>query len=362
MFPFDYPAATAAYLAWYVVTLVLHVMPMNYVLAGSTYLACLGVWETIVGPSERQRPIAALLRDWMPFALGVTITAGVAPLLFLQILYRREFYTANLLLFNRWMAILPVLIVAFYLLYLQKSKRWAAWPAAARAGVSVGIVVCFAFVAWSWTENHLLSLQDQDEWSSQYVGGRWFYFSAELMPRLTVWYVGAFPAVALTVGGQLLLAGRADQTSGPARTLALSAVSGLIGAGLAAAVYFGLLPEDVRSRLLQPDAVGFGLAAVGGVAVEVAAWIGVWRAGRLTAATWTIAAVGLVAATFFATLLREVRRTASIDLVHHADRHASAAEIGGLGVFLVFFVVNTLIIVGLIITIRRGLRPIDEAK
>jgi hypothetical protein len=362
MFPFDYPAATAAYLSWYLVTLVLHVLPMNYVLAGSTYLACYGVWEAIFGPSERQRPIAGLLRDWMPFALGVTITAGVAPLLFLQILYRREFYTANLLLFNRWMAILPVLIVAFYLLYLQKSKLWASRPAAIRAGVSVGIVVCFAFVAWSWTENHLLSLQDQAEWSTQYVGGRWFYFRAELMPRLTVWYVGAFPAVALTVGGQLLLARRGDPSAGPARTLALLAVSGMIGAGIAAGVYFSLLSEAVRSRLLQPDAVGFGLAAAGGAAVETAAWLGVWRTGRLTVRTWSIAAVGLVVATFFATLLREVRRTASIDVVRDAERHATAAQVGGLGTFLLFFVINSLIIVVLIVMIRRSLRPADVAE
>ena len=76
-----------------------------------------------------------MIRSWIISASGcrscssAAITAGVAPLLFLQILYQREFYTANLLLFNRWMAILPVLIVGFYSLYLIKGdwlwqQRW----------------------------------------------------------------------------------------------------------------------------------------------------------------------------------------------------------------------------------------------
>jgi hypothetical protein len=362
MFPFDHPAATASYLAWYLATLLLHVLPMNYVLAGSTYLAVLGVWETLRGPSERQRPIAELLRDWMPFALGVTITAAVAPLLFLQILYRREFYTANLLLFHRWMAILPVLIVAFYLLYLQKTKRFGSWPAAGRAAVSLGIVGCFAFVAWSWTENHLLSLRDQATWSAEYVAGRMFYFHAELLPRLTVWYIGAFPAVAATVGGQLLLNHGRQQPAGAARTLALLAVSGLLVALAAAAVYFRLLPDDVQQRLLEAEAVSFGVIAAIALAVQAAGWFIVWRTDRFTRWSWAVAAVGIVTATFAANALREIRRAASIDLARSAEAHATAARVGAQGVFLLFFVVNTLAIVGVVVLIRRELRSAEPAE
>ena len=38
-FPFGYPWPTTFYLTLYVLTLLLHVVPMNYVLAGSTYWA-----------------------------------------------------------------------------------------------------------------------------------------------------------------------------------------------------------------------------------------------------------------------------------------------------------------------------------
>ena len=52
MYPFDYPTQTVFYLVLYGATLVLHVLPMNYVLAGSTYLALLGVWEAVRGPAD----------------------------------------------------------------------------------------------------------------------------------------------------------------------------------------------------------------------------------------------------------------------------------------------------------------------
>jgi hypothetical protein len=304
-----------------------------------------------------------MLRSWLPFALGIAITAAIAPLVFLQIVYRREFYTANLLLFNRWMAILPVLIVAFYLLYLQKSERWHTWPAAARAAISLGILGCFAFVAWSWTENHLLSLRDESVWATQYISKDWFYHDREHFPRLAVWYVGAFPTLAMALAGQFLLyrkvGGKVDVRT--ARTLALVALSGLFGAGCAALGYFMILPADVTKRLMMPDGLTCaGLAAVAFL-LEGAAWLRIWFTKALTTALWWATAAGVVLATAAATYLRELRRAAALDLSRGAEIHEAAARVGGEGLFLFFLAANTLVIVGLIVLIRRGVRPTNIA-
>ena len=74
--------------------------------------------------------ISKVVCDWLPAILGLAITAGIAPLLFVQILYKHQFYTANLLLFNRFMLLLPALIVAYYMLYLVRSH---ASPAGGRS-------------------------------------------------------------------------------------------------------------------------------------------------------------------------------------------------------------------------------------
>ena len=97
-FPFGLPTATAVYLTLYLLTLCIHIVFMNYVLAGSAYLAAAAVLH---GKSAEKTPVYAVLRDWMPFMLSGAITAGIAPLLFLQVLYVERFYTANLLLFYR---------------------------------------------------------------------------------------------------------------------------------------------------------------------------------------------------------------------------------------------------------------------
>ena len=109
--------------------------------------------------------------------LGCGITAGVAPLLFVQLLHQRRFYTANLLLGPRWMAVVPALIVGFYALYLAKTPD----KLAARAlGVAL---VCFAFVAWSWSELHEL-MQADPEWRAFYAAGHRVFTAATIAPRL----------------------------------------------------------------------------------------------------------------------------------------------------------------------------------
>jgi hypothetical protein len=370
MIPPDQPPATLIYLGLYVLTLILHVLSMNYVLAGQSYLAVVSALEFVRGPLRSQEAPAAKLREWLPFALGVTITAGVAPLLFLQILYKRPFYTANLLLFHRWMAILPVLIAAFYLLYLQKSKRWAAWSAAARAGVSIGIWGCFAFVAWSWTENHLLSLRDQATWAAEYVSGNWFFYDVELFPRLMVWFCGGFPVLAAALGWQLRhdqlrdeqrrngsappLEER-DRSAATVRILAFSTTLMLIASISAAGVYYTLLAPEIRSRFAAAGMPPAWLAAAG-MAIQTESWRrllsrGTWSAGPLIGAT-----VGVVLAVTGGTLLRELRRTASLPLTAFVKAHVKAGQVGGLGLFILFLVANTIVICVAVSLVRRGLR------
>ena len=103
VFPWALGGPLSLYLGLYVVTLALHAAFVGYVLGGSG-------WVAVAALRRRPDPVAAVARDWLPFALGAAITAGVAPLLFVQLVHQERFYTSNLLLFNRWMAVVPVLI------------------------------------------------------------------------------------------------------------------------------------------------------------------------------------------------------------------------------------------------------------
>ncbi len=135
LFPFGFPWPTAMYLTLFVVTTAIYMVFMNYVLAGSIvlligYLAP-GARRRVEGGPARSGLglILKVVRDWLPAVLGLAITTGIAPLLFLQILYKHQFYTANLLLFRPFMLLVPAFIVAYFMLYLIKGHalagRWA---------------------------------------------------------------------------------------------------------------------------------------------------------------------------------------------------------------------------------------------
>src|SRR5262245_17685394 len=170
-FPFGFPTETAKYLALYVLTFALHQSLMHYVLAGSAFVALAMMFPGRGDVPRADRPPAAVLRDWMPFMFSAAITAGVAPLLFVQILYQREFYSANLLLAWRWVIVIPVLIVGFYFLYVSKSFAISRWMWLLRTGLTVATALMFVFVGFCWTANFLLGISEA-QWPEVYISGR----------------------------------------------------------------------------------------------------------------------------------------------------------------------------------------------
>jgi hypothetical protein len=277
-FPLGYPWQTTFYLSLYVLTLLLHVIPMNYVLAGSTYWAVTACFAKPGDAAAGRNPLSQLLRDWMPFALGMAITAGVAPLLFVQILYKQSFYTANLLLFHRWMSILPVLILAFYLLYLRKAKGVDTWSLAIRVGIAVAAGACFLFVAWSWTENHLLSI-NQDSWTGQFASGRLLFFHREQLPRLAVWYLGAFPTLVVLLGWQVHFHLRRNNPwpQSPIPRLTRMALVSLLATAIAALVYGLTLDANVRRSLWSNGGAPYLILGGFGWLGQVGIWSTMWR-------------------------------------------------------------------------------------
>lgn len=351
MFTLELPTESWFYLVLYLGTLLLHVVAMHYVLGGSLFIAGTEVFRTAREPCDATRSILAVLRDWMPLALGVTITLGVAPILFVQLLYKQAFYTANLLLLHRWMAILPVLIVAFYLLYLQKSQ-WLPDRGWLRAGVAGGIVFAFLFVAWSWTENHLLSLAGQPTWTEHYAEGRWFHRTWELAPRLLLWVVGAFPTLASIVAWQV----RGLATTTVVRRLALLGCGGSVATLAAALFYAAAMPTEVRQVLANSFAAYISVAALATAAI---AWWRMGATGRLALHHLRLATATTLLALACGTLLREVRRHLAMQssglLQDAVAASAEASHTGGLGVFVVFFTVNAVAIAMIIRMVTRNL-------
>jgi len=363
LFPLGLPPATAFYAVLLVATLAVHALFLSYVLAGSLYLA----WTSLLRLLQPARPVSVAadrIRDWLPFALSAAITAGVAPLLFVQVLYQEAFYTANLLLFHRWMAILPALVVGFYLLYVLKAR-----PARRRPGlrllVAAGAAACFLYTAWSWTGNHLLSL-DREAWIAFYREDRWFHRDPTLLPRLLFWVAGSFPVLAALVAWQVLGRWRLPPDDArhipPAaatealRHLARLALLGMAVAAAAALLWTRQATPAARQVLAGPaGAPGLGVAG-GGILLQLAGWLPALR-GRLPGRTsGLLRGIGLALALGGVAAARETLRLAAVDLAALAPLHARALESGGFPVFVLFLVLNAAAGGGAVVLARRARR------
>lgn len=347
IFPFNLPSPSIWYVLLYVITMLMHVVFMAYVLGGCIMLGVAGL-RGMLGRGDTGSawsPVTRVLKDWMPFALSAAITAGIAPLLFVQILYQREFYTANLLAFHRWMAILPVLIVAFYLLYLLKAHR-AEGRTVLQGAIAMLVMACVLFVAWSWVENHVLSLS-RDAWPRQYESQAMFYASPRILPRLGFYVASTMPLACLLLAWQLRAGASGvtrDDQRRSARSLSLLAIVTMLVAGVLAwpVLVATLAPGAAAPTLWLGVAIGGAMSAVGGWALAFA---------RRDVPRGALLGITLASGTFWvgAIMAREAARWSVAGNPDAIARHARVGTLSGLVVFLFFALLG----VGVIAWIAR---------
>ena len=95
----------------------LHAVPMNLWYAG----LLVALWLHL-GGNEHARRFAARLLGQMPVIVACGVNLGVVPLLFVQLAYYKVFYPATILMAWFWLAIIGLLIPAYYGVY---AYAWA---------------------------------------------------------------------------------------------------------------------------------------------------------------------------------------------------------------------------------------------
>ena len=360
-FPLAVPGPTAFYLALYLGTFVLHFAFMHYVFAGTAYIAWTSIFARITRDPFDEASTETVVRDWLPVMLSGAITAGIGPLLFVQILYKESFYTANLLLFHRWMAMLPVLILGFYGLYLLKWKGLARLPAPLSRFIGIIPFCCILFAAYTWTINHQLSLQSAKQWSEIYVTGTPPLLFGSSFLRVIFWFALAFPTFALAVSWQLR---HLDHQNIPLAPQSVRSLARLALIGLCAGVISGSaliatmvsLNEGSISNFSRPY---LALALIG-FAVQALAWLAQLRSQRFSGIGLLTASLALFCTLLGIAVVREDLRLQTIaaeKLTSLFVSHSRAAEIGGMGAFVVCLILNTTLIAFCFLLVRRRSEP-----
>jgi len=114
----------------------LHISMMHLWFAG--LILALG-WR--MSRHEYARKLGARLLTQLPLIIALGINFGIVPLLFLQVSYYRAFYPATILMAWPWLAVIALLIVAYYGVYyhvvglrrgqMTRLHHWAGWLSAA---------------------------------------------------------------------------------------------------------------------------------------------------------------------------------------------------------------------------------------
>ena len=173
----------------WVVTFLIHLLFVNTVLGGSLLAAIAG------GGTPARRETQRLFVEINSWTISFAITFGIAPLLFVQVLLGRFFYSATILVAWAWFGLLVILTGAYYLNYVAKFRLRAGKSA---SGVLWIVAAGFLAIALIQVVVNLLHMQP----------GRWgavadSFWAAFADPSLAARYLH-FVLAAVSMSGAVL--------------------------------------------------------------------------------------------------------------------------------------------------------------
>jgi hypothetical protein len=263
----------------------LHILLVNLVVGGSLITLC-----------SRTGGLAAGVRGKIPLFLPFAINLGVAPLLFMQVVYGHLFYTSSILMAVFWIAIIPLLIVAYYGVYLHARREEQA-PRFARALLAMATVI-FLYIAFMLVNN--LSLMSQPErWTAyfQHRSGTWLNLAdPALWPRYFHFLAASVAVASVFMAGMAASrARRGDRAAGA------QVIRGLHLFGIVTLVQFAIgcwflfaLPSAVVKGFMGGDLVKslvLLLGVLAGIGATMSAFRGKFRPTLIQLLVTTVAMI-----------------------------------------------------------------------
>jgi len=189
--PDTLPAAWPLIQLFLLLAFPLHLLAMNSLLGTAAV-----VWWTRRRGGQLDRLLALRLTGTLPVLMALAVNLGVASLLFSQTLHGQFFYPASILMGRFWLAVIPLLILAYAGLYLVKGEARSAQP---RATLMLSaILAILLIVPFIFTNNQTMML-NLPRWTAYFTadGGTLLNLAdATLWPRYLHFIVAA-----LAVGG-----------------------------------------------------------------------------------------------------------------------------------------------------------------
>ncbi len=340
-FPDPLPAPWGLLHFLLILTFILHLLVANIMLGGIAIL-WVNSLKKVRDPAgvERDRKLAAKL----PFTIALAINFGVAPLLFLQVMYGQFIYVSSVLMAGYWISIFILIILAYYAIYLHNFKFEQLGRA--RSWVMGASCLLFLVVGYIFTNSLVLAI-NPGEWEQYFhnpAGGLLPSGDISLWPRFL-----HFVFASLALGGLAVALWEGRRSKRGDEQSAALVRQGFIWYGVATivnfiigALYLGTLPADVVMQVVFGQKLT-GVIFLVGVAVSAASIPAAFaQQAKLTVICALVSVVFMV-------LFRFAVRTAYLAPYLEPDKLPISTQISP----VVLFILALLICVGLVVYMFR---------
>ncbi|KPK00411.1 MAG: hypothetical protein AMJ60_01400 [Desulfobacterales bacterium SG8_35] len=190
------PAPDALQVHWFwlhlllTFTTFLHFVAMNIMLGAGLIAFSSPFWR-----GSDVLPLNAHIAKSLPYTIAFTINLGVAPLLFLQVLYGQFLYTSSILMAVYWLSIVGLLIVSYYAAYVYRLIDIKGGMDRLYIGAAVLLLLCVSFLF----SNNVSIMQMPEIWT-RYFSDRTGWLLNFSDPALIPRYLH-FIASAAAIGG-----------------------------------------------------------------------------------------------------------------------------------------------------------------
>ncbi|MCD4741099.1 MAG: hypothetical protein K8R67_01260 [Desulfobacteraceae bacterium] len=191
---------------FFILTFVFHLLFMNAMLG----CGIIALVRSLRG-TQPDLFIAKEISLKLPYTIAFTVNMGVAPLLFIQVLYGSFIYTSSVLMAWYWLLIIGILIIAYYSAYLFDFKFDVLGSLTRNLSIAVCVVLLLV-VAFLFTSNITLMLMPEKwvEYFSNTKGTILNFSEPTLIPRYL-----HFVCASIAIGGlSLAIAGKVKINSG----------------------------------------------------------------------------------------------------------------------------------------------------
>ncbi|MEK3916240.1 cytochrome ubiquinol oxidase subunit I [Paenibacillus sp. FSL H7-0331] len=163
-----------------VVGFILHIIFVNIMVAG-TVSAVFNEVKGILRKNIVYDKLASKLATQISIFKSLAVVLGVAPLLIISTIYTQFFYPSTILIGKMWLALIPLLIIAFLSLYVYKFT-WERWRNRKKLHLAFGLLgmIILLFVPLLFITN-VASMLQPELWSQS----RGFWSSLFTIP--TIW-------------------------------------------------------------------------------------------------------------------------------------------------------------------------------